>query len=589
MSVGAGVRGRSAIAAAVAVFAALMCAGPAAADEIPDDATWKETYLRSKDGTRLHVDVFRPKELTEEDRTPVIVIVSPYLGALATTDDNLDQLGTDNFEKPSILRYYRDLFDVAFKRGYSIVQVTLRGEGDSEGCPDVGGRGEQGDAEAAVEWAASRRWSTGRVGMWGLSWDGYEAVMNLANRPRGLRAAVIQAPVIDLHRGLWSRGVRYARAYPGSVYYHLLSQVPGSPLPLSARWGFDTGEPSDPGCAKSMAELAEKKANPDPDTKFWRERNMIPGAAGSELPVLWVHGFLDEQVYGTSFLPVWSRLRGPHRAWFGQFPHVVAGEAELGRPETLGRSGFTKEAMRWLDRYVKGESKHDAPVHKDPPVEVQEGAEGGWRTERRWPPDDVRRRSLPLLAFGYPDAPGNKAYPGCYRIELSCPPGPSGIGNWTFTQALPYDVHFAGVPKLELELRTAVAGVHAIGLIYDVDEEGNAAFVSRGAAAVPEALPNTGKVRLPLYPQDWRFREGHRIGVLVTGADDLWFSPPTTGTPVQVLAGKLTLPFLRFERDSDLEGGPSEAISQRVTFPVPQAFIELRTQPAQLPGPLEER
>ena len=71
------------------------------------------------------------------------------------------------------------------------MQVDLRGFGASSGCNDFGGPGEQADAKAAVEWAASQPWSTGKVGMWGKSYDGWTEVMGLATKPKGLAAAVI--------------------------------------------------------------------------------------------------------------------------------------------------------------------------------------------------------------------------------------------------------------------------------------------------------------------------------------------------------------------------------------------------------------
>src|SRR5687767_612665 len=132
-------RARGAALALIAAIAVLPPAG-AGASPVPDDASWDEKTIRSADGTRLHADVFRPKDLKDGDRTPVIVIVSPYLSPTSG----------DHVTRPTILPYYSDLFEVAFRRGYSIVQVALRGQGGSEGCPDLGGEGEQADAKAAV-------------------------------------------------------------------------------------------------------------------------------------------------------------------------------------------------------------------------------------------------------------------------------------------------------------------------------------------------------------------------------------------------------------------------------------------------------
>lgn len=552
------------------VAAATLCAPLAAhADSVPADARWQEHTIRSEDGTRLHADVFRPRDQPHNGRTPVVVIVSPYLSPA----------GSSSSERPTILPYYRDLFDVAFQRGYSIVQVALRGQGGSRGCPDLGGRGEQGDAQAAVEWAASRDWSTGRVGMWGLSYDGFTQIMNLANRPRGLRAAVIMGPAIDQYRVAFMNGVPYARGQLIAPYYHGLSLVPPALLPPSERPGFDAGPPSDPLCLGHLARLQRETSVADPDTPFWRQRNFISRAARSRVAVLWTHGFFDEQTYASSFMPVWRRLKGPHRAWFGQFPHVVAGEAENGHPETLGRSGFTAEAMHWLDRYVKGEPERRARVKRDPPTEIQEGSAGGWRPEARWPPRDARYVRLAVLPGAYADTAGNKAYPGCFRVELNCPPGPSGVGSWSITQTLPYPVHFAGVPKLTVRVAPAARNANLVAMLYDIDEQGSAAFISRGA----RLLPRSGTYAFALYPQDWRLEQGHRLGLLLSGADDMWFAPRHTGATVTVERASLRLPFLRRSRHRSLKGGPSQTVAQRVTFSAEAAIAAGRVITVRLP------
>jgi len=561
---------RSGIAGLIAGVA-LGIAPPAGADPVPADATWQERTIRSEDGTRLHADVFRPRDLPPDGRTPAIVIVSPYLspgGAGASSD------------RPTILPYYQDLFDVAFERGYSIVQVALRGQGGSEGCPDLGGDGEQGDAKAAVEWSARQSWSTGRVGTWGLSYDGLTQVMNLANRPRGLRAAVIMGPAIDQHRVFFMHGVPYARGQLITPYYHGLSLLPPALLPASQRPPFDTGPPSDPLCLQRLARLTRETSVAHRHTPFWRARNFVSRAAATPVAVLWSHGFFDEQTYASSFLPLWNQLTGPRRAWFGQFPHVAAGEAENGNPETLGRSGFTAEAMRWLDRYVIDPGH--APIGNDPPVEVQEGWSGAWRAEPSWPPPDARYFRFPVLPGAYVDQAGNKAHPGCFRIELSCPPGPSGVGSWSITQPLAHAVHFAGTPRLNVRVAPGAADANLIALLYDIDPQGSASFISRGA----RLLPGPGSYSFRLYPQDWRVGAGHRLGLLLSGADDLWFAPRHTGAPVIVENAGLRLPVLRRERTRFLPGGPSQSVAERVTFPAGPAIAAGRVLEVPLPPPM---
>src|SRR5918999_352679 len=206
--------GRSSrVAAALLVLVAALgvsVAAPVQAADPPKGASWYETFIDTPDGERLHVDVLRPEGLGDKDKTPTILIVSPYLGMVGQTS----QPGPSD-------RFY-DFYEGAdvFKRGYSVVQVSLRGTGGSSGCLDILGPGEQTDIETAVEWTTSQPWSNGRVGMYGKSYDANTGVAAAALRPKGLAAVVAQQIVPDRYRGSYSDRVRYLQsvAYPSASY-----------------------------------------------------------------------------------------------------------------------------------------------------------------------------------------------------------------------------------------------------------------------------------------------------------------------------------------------------------------------------------
>ena len=73
------------------------------------------------------------------------------------------------------------------ERGYTFVMVDLRGFGGSTGCLDWAGPGEQADVVNAVKWAASQPWSTGKVGMYGKSYDGVTGLIGVNHAPDGAR------------------------------------------------------------------------------------------------------------------------------------------------------------------------------------------------------------------------------------------------------------------------------------------------------------------------------------------------------------------------------------------------------------------
>jgi putative CocE/NonD family hydrolase len=193
----------------ITLLVLLACAPSAFAAEPPAGTSWTETYLDTPDGERLHTDVLRPAGAT--GRTPVILVVSPYLG--------LEEPVTG---EPGPSSRFSDFFEGAkvFERGYSVVMVSTRGTGGSSGCLDILGPGEQTDVVTAVKWAAAQPWSTGKVGMYGKSYDANTGVVGAALRPQGLAAVVAQQIVPDRYRGSYSGRVRLFQslAYPSVSY-----------------------------------------------------------------------------------------------------------------------------------------------------------------------------------------------------------------------------------------------------------------------------------------------------------------------------------------------------------------------------------
>ena len=119
----------------LALLAALTPAAYAAA---PANTTFEDAYFSSGDGTMLHADVIRPKN--GPAKTPVILAIGPYFnhtgqtGAAGTGDDFNPAAQGPN-------ERFKDLWTQGriFERGYTMVQVDLRGFGASEGCNVFGG------------------------------------------------------------------------------------------------------------------------------------------------------------------------------------------------------------------------------------------------------------------------------------------------------------------------------------------------------------------------------------------------------------------------------------------------------------------
>lgn len=537
--------------AAVVVPMAVGAPGLAVA-AVPEGAEWTQAWIDEADGTQLHVDVLRPKGLPADAKTPVIAIVSPYLGHAKAGES----VAGDPTATPGPSPRFNDLIEGAklFERGYTVILVDLRGSGGSSGCLDILGPGEQADITAAVEWAAAQPWSTGRVGMYGKSYDGNTGMAGAALRPKGLEAVVAQQVTPDRYRSSYSGGVRYLQslAYPSVSY--------GS----GAELGFTVTD--DPGYTlNSAANSADCQAglaghySGDPTTDFWTSRNLVAKGRGSTVPLLMTHGFLDTNTnIGGGAIEAWNGMAGDRRMWLGWWDHVRGNDLVDDRL-AMGRSGWFDEVVRFYDHHLKRLPQSSAPTGADPRVAIQTG-DGTWRNETSWPPADADRFALPIAAGSYADDGDNVGSQdaGAGAGGLGASSGVGGRGTWTTTPPLPHPAHLAGIPRLTVDLGVTLPATNLVANVYDVAPDGMATMVSRGARLVDAA----GPAELQLYPSDWRFAPGHRIGLLLSGANaEAWIHTPTLGA-VEVRGGTLELPLLRYTRTVDLPGASAPRLEE---------------------------
>ena len=78
-----------------------------------------------------------------------------------------------------------ELYAYLAPHGYAGARVDIRGTGSSDGDLPEGEYTEQEqlDAEDVIAWLAAQPWCTGAVGMWGISWGGFNAIQVALRRP----------------------------------------------------------------------------------------------------------------------------------------------------------------------------------------------------------------------------------------------------------------------------------------------------------------------------------------------------------------------------------------------------------------------
>ena len=524
------------------VFAALFAA-PATGigADVPPGAKWSEATIDSWNGVKLHADILRPKSLPANEKTPVILSIGPYFnhsgqtGALGPVQDtSYDPVGPSTGPSDR----FGDFVEGArlMERGYTFVMVDLRGFGGSTGCLDWTGPGEQADVVRAVRWAATRGWSTGKVGMYGKSYDGVTGLIGVNERPPGLAAVVAQEPVYDLYRYLYGDGMRRQNSVLTPALYDGIDATPGPALDDPSYNVNGANDTERPGC--KAANWADQAGNDDHSSAYWRKRNLIPGAKGSEVPLFLTQGLTENNTVADGMAQYLQNHTGYERAWLGPWDHVRGNEKEDDGRLKMGRAGWFNEVMRFYNRFLKDKE----PPVEDPMVAVQTN-DGKWRAEKTWPPADSRGYTSALL-------PGTYADDGDGSVT-----GSDGV--WTISRPLPYEAHLSGSGRAVVDVSAALPRGNLVVDVYDLEfDPATGDWTGPLITRQGHMIYNSGDVPLDLWSADWKIAAGHRIGIRVTDANGDWWVHVPTFQDVTVNGGQATLPFLRQCRVETIPGNP---------------------------------
>ena len=139
----------------------------------------EHAWIPLADGTRLSARIWLPADALT-DPVPAILEYLPYRHRDGT------------FARDAGIHAY------FAGHGYASIRVDIRGSGESEGIlVDEYLKQEQDDALEVIAWIARQPWSTGTVGMMGISWGGFNALQVAARRPPALKAIVTVASTDD--------------------------------------------------------------------------------------------------------------------------------------------------------------------------------------------------------------------------------------------------------------------------------------------------------------------------------------------------------------------------------------------------------
>lgn len=332
-----------------------------------EDAIKETIYVEStidsdKDGNpnRIAIDVMRPAETSEGLEVPVIMDASPYYESLGRGNESeiKDPNGDGNNDMFPL--YYDNYF---VPRGYAVVLLDMVGTNNSDGCPTTGGHEEIDSVEVVIDWLNGKGkawdkdgrevtadWSTGKVGMIGKSYDG-----TLANgaAARGIEGLETIVPI-----GAISSWYDYYR-YGGIPFYY------NGPAGLSQTV---TNSDRIDHCLPIREEL---RVGADDETgdynEFWEERDFVKDADKVTASVFAVHGINDYNVKANHFSNWWEELAEndvPRKLWVTQTGHVD--------PFDFRREEWVHTLHRWFDHWLLD---IENGIMDEPTVDIERNAD----------------------------------------------------------------------------------------------------------------------------------------------------------------------------------------------------------------------
>lgn len=545
---------------------------------------WVETEFDSDgDGKldRVHVDVTRPAQTeTENLKVPVIYESSPYYSGVSVNAPQYfwsprQEVGAEppKHELPPAIEHQsrRPLMSETHindwvPRGFAVVHSASPGTGLSQGCPTVGGDNESLAPKAVIDWLCGRakgfktpdgsetveaRWSTGKVGMTGTSYNGTIPLAAATTGVEGLECIIPVAPNTSYYHYYRSHGlIRHPGGYMGEdidVLYNFINS--GDPK----KRDYCNCNIRD----KEMLTSFDRKSGDY--NSFWAGRDYLNDLGPMKAATLMAHAFNDWNVMPEHSVRIYEALRKkgvPAQIYFHQGGH--------GGPPPL------KLMNRWFTRYLYGVENN---VEKDP---------------KAWIVREDGKRSDPTSYADYPNPAAadvelhltkGGVQRGELRVDAQTGQGQETLidnfsfsgevlakADWTnhrlmyVTPTLTEPVHISGTPRLRIRVASskpaANLSVWVVALPWKENGEITDNIITRGwadpqnHASLTESGPLTPgefySLDFTLQPDDQLIPAGRQIGVMIFSSDrdfTLW-PEPGTELKVELDATSIQLPIV---------------------------------------------
>jgi putative CocE/NonD family hydrolase len=511
-----------------------------------------------KDGTRLAARIWLPQD-AERDPVPALLEYLPYRKRDGT------------FERDALTHPY------LAGHGYAAVRVDIRGSGESDGVlTDEYSQRELDDAREVIAWLAAQPWCSGAVGMFGISWGGFNALQVAALRPPALKAIVTLCSTDDRYADdvHYMGGAKLASADLGwaGFFFHDMCHPP-DPALVGERWRKMWLER-----LENVPLFLERWLKHQRRSGYWKHGSVCEDWEAIQCPVYAVGGWTDG--YSNAVPRLLQHLKAPRKGLIGPWAHAYPHFALPG-PQI----GFLQEMLRWWDHWLKG---IDSGVMAEPmlrawltdshtPATHHETLPGRWVAEPAWPPPGNTPRRLFLTDDGLRPADGvltprDVCSPQTVGSEAGewCPFGrgndQAGDQRKDDERSLAFEtppleetMELLGAPVVSLDVACDRPVANLVARLCDVHPTGDSLRVSFGVLNLthrdshrtpsPLVPGQRYRVRIQLNDCGATFPAGHRIRLaLSTSYWPMIWPAPETAT-VTVIAGTFDLPVRRPRSD----------------------------------------
>ncbi|KDP92587.1 MULTISPECIES: CocE/NonD family hydrolase [Clavibacter] len=519
--------------------------------EAGDGVTHRDVWIPMPDGTHLHARVWAP---SSGEPVPALLEYLPY---------RLDDWTAprDSERHPWYAAH-----------GYASVRVDIRGTGSSDGLfVDEYSAQELDDGVAVIEWIAAQDWCTGAVGIFGISWGGFNGLQLAARAPEALKAVVTVCSTDDR----FDNDVHYMggavlgidMAAWGATMFAFNSRPP-RPEVVGDGWVERWRERLESNRPMTPTWLAHQERD-----DYWRHGSVCEDYSSIDAAVLAVGGWADP--YRDAVLRLVENLPGPAKGIVGPWSHQYPDRGLAPGPSI----GFLQETLRWWDRWLKGV---DTGVEADPalraflsdsepPATSYPERTGRWVAAESWPPPAsvAAQPVLPLSAFHGPAAAGDavvvrspqrtgldagRFFPFGNPTDL--PPDQRAEDGLSvcFDLLLDEPLDVLGNVLVHLAVTSDLPDANLVVRLCDVAPDGSSTLITRGAlnlntridrARIDPMVPGEEEtVRVPLVSTGHAFPVGHRLRIAVSSAYWPWIWPHAREATLAVAPSRssVTLP-----------------------------------------------